>query len=183
MEFKELELQGVYLITPNVFGDNRGFFMETYNQKLFEDAGLNLNFIQDNHSRSAKGTLRGIHYQLPPFAQDKLVRVTQGAVIDVAVDLRMSSDTFGKHVAVELSEDNKQMLLVPKGFGHAFIALTDTVDFQYKVTAPYAPDHDRGIAWDDPALGIDWGVKEPILSEKDTKHRRLSDVPKAELFE
>ncbi len=182
MEFKELELAGVILITPKVFGDNRGFFMETYRKSLFLENGIDMDFIQDNHSRSAKGILRGLHFQKGEFAQDKLVRVTQGAVYDVAVDLQKESPTFGRYVKVELSEDNKQMLLVPKGFAHGFLALTDIVDFQYKVTTNYSPENEVGIAWNDPDIGVDWGIDDPTLSEKDSKNLQLSEIAKEDLF-
>lgn len=182
MQFKQLELQGVYLIIPKVFGDDRGFFMETYRKSLFEENGLDLNFVQDNHSRSGKNILRGLHFQKGDSAQDKLVRVTQGAVIDVAVDMRKDSPTFKKHVAVELSEENKHMLLVPKGFAHGFLTLTDLVDFQYKVTEDYNPDSEVGIAWNDPEINIDWGIKDPILSDKDKVNPKLSEIDPKDLF-
>jgi dTDP-4-dehydrorhamnose 3,5-epimerase len=175
----------VLVIEPRVFGDARGFFFESFNQQAFRDAtGVTLDFVQDNHSRSAKGVLRGLHYQLPPHAQGKLVRCVRGAVFDVAVDIRRSSPTFGQWVGVELSEDNHRQFWIPPGFAHGFVTLTDTADFLYKTTAGYAPAHDRGIAWNDPAVGITWpdvGVA-PLLSAKDQAARRLADVAAADLF-
>ncbi len=161
-------LPGVKLIEPKVFGDDRGFFIETWNARSFAEAGLDLAFVQDNHSRSAKGVLRGLHYQLQN-PQGKLVRVTSGAVFDVAVDIRHSSPHFGQWVGYELSDANKRMLWVPPGFAHGFLVLSDTADFLYKCTALYDPPNDRGIRWDDPAIGIAWpdtGVT-PALSGKD----------------
>ncbi len=177
MTFEELSLQGLLLITPRVFEDERGFFLERYNQRVFqEQGGLDLTFIQDNHSQSTRGILRGLHYQLPPFAQDKLVWVTRGEVFDVAVDLRQQSPTFGRWHGVVLSEQNRQMLLLPKGFAHGFLVLSDVADFQYKVTAPYSREHDRGVRWDDPAIGITWPVEAPVLSAKDAQQPSLAEV-------
>lgn len=160
----------VLILEPKVFGDARGFFFESFNQKAFNQAtGLNPNFVQDNHSRSARGVLRGLHYQLPPHAQGKLVRVVQGAVFDVAVDIRKGSPTFGQWVGVELSEDNHRQLWIPPGFAHGFLTLTESADFLYKTTDYYAPSHERCLAWDDAAVGIKWpsaGVA-PLLSAKD----------------
>lgn len=160
----------VLILEPKVFGDARGFFSESYNQKTFaEVTGLDVQFVQDNHSRSSKGVLRGLHYQLPPHAQGKLVRCVRGAVFDVAVDIRRSSPTFGQWVGVELSEDNHRQFWIPPGFAHGFLTLTDTADFLYKTTAHYAPSHDRSMAWNDPGIGIVWpdtGMA-PQLSAKD----------------
>jgi len=160
----------VLIIEPKVFGDARGFFFESFNQQVFRDAtGVGLEFVQDNHSRSAKGVLRGLHYQLPPKAQGKLVRCARGAVFDVAVDIRRNSPTFGRWVGVELSEDNHRQFWIPPGFAHGFVTLTDSADFLYKTTDYYSPSHDRGIAWNDSAIEIDWpdtGVM-PQLSPKD----------------
>ena len=167
----------VMLIEPKVFGDTRGFFFESFNQKVFnEETGLNVNFVQDNHSRSAKGVLRGLHYQVQQ-PQGKLVRVVSGAVFDVAVDIRKSSPTFGKWTGVELSEENQMQFWVPAGFAHGFIVLSDTADFLYKTTEYYAPQHERCIAWDDPALGIEWpeGIR-PQLSVKDKAGLLLSQA-------
>lgn len=162
------KLNGLWIIEPRVFGDNRGFFMETWSKREFEAHGLIFDFVQDNHSAStAKGTLRGLHFQRGDRAQAKLIRCVRGAVQDVAVDLRPSSPTFKQWQAVELTEENKRMLLIPRGFGHGFVTLTDHVDFLYRADNPYAPEADGGIIWNDPELGIDWGIDNPILSEKD----------------
>ncbi|MDO9605229.1 dTDP-4-dehydrorhamnose 3,5-epimerase [Hydrogenophaga sp.] len=170
----------VMVIEPKVFGDARGFFFESFNQNAFNDAtGTNENFVQDNHSRSAKGVLRGLHYQLQQ-PQGKLVRVVRGAVFDVAVDIRKSSPTFGQWVGVELSEDNHKQLWVPAGFAHGFVVLSETADFLYKTTDYYAPAHERCIAWDDPAIGIEWPADiAPQLSAKDQAGLSLSQ---AEVF-
>ncbi|MDD3487152.1 MAG: dTDP-4-dehydrorhamnose 3,5-epimerase [Candidatus Moranbacteria bacterium] len=170
MEFKETSLEGAYLIVPQVFRDERGFFLETYSEKKFAEAGVDARFVQDNHSLSVqKGVLRGLHFQLPPNAQAKLVRVTHGKVLDVIVDLRKNSPTFGKWESFELSDKNAQMLFVPRGFAHAFLTLEENTEFMYKVDNFYAPESDSGLAWNDPDLGIDWPIKNPILSEKDQK--------------
>ena len=177
MNIIETALPGVLIIEPRVFGDARGFFMETWNAGAFVAAGLDLAFVQDNHSRSQKGVLRGLHFQ-NPGPQGKLVRVTSGAVFDVAVDLRASSPTFGRWTGVELSADNKRMFWVPEGFAHGFLTLEDNTDFLYKCTAPYAPHSEHTLAWDDPAVGIDWpdlGMA-PIISEKDTRGASLADA-------
>lgn len=170
MNIIETRIPDVKLIEPKVFGDNRGFFMETWNEKVFREAGIEATFVQDNHSRSVRNTLRGLHYQLPPHAQGKLVRVTRGEVFDVAVDLRRNSPSFGQWVGEYLSEDNKRMLWIPPGFAHGFLVTSDIADFQYKCTAFYAPEYERSIRWDDPDLAIEWGVedlKRILLSEKD----------------
>jgi len=173
-------LPGVKLIEPRVFGDDRGFFLESWNSKTFAEAGLDLDFVQDNHSRSAKGVLRGLHYQLAN-PQGKLVRVTVGRVFDVAVDLRRSSAHFGKWVGYELSYENRAMLWVPPGFGHGFVVLSETADFLYKCTTLYAPADERAIRWDDPDLAIDWRLDglTPLLSAKDAAASRFVD---AEVF-
>lgn len=179
MQIQDTALDGVQIITPRKFGDDRGFFSETYSQPAFEKAGLSLTFVQDNHSLSAaKGVVRGLHFQSPPFAQDKLVRVTKGSILDVAVDIRRGSPTYGQHVAVTLSANNWSQLLVPVGFAHGFVTLEENTEVQYKVTAPYAPEHDHGLLWNDPALAIDWPVaaNQAILSERDTKHPLLADL-------
>ena len=161
-------LDGVFIIEPRVFGDYRGYFMETYSSKVFHDLGIDNVFVQDNQSYTKeKGTLRGIHFQNNPMAQSKLVRVVNGAVMDVAVDLRKGSPTYKQWVAVELSADNKRMLFIPRGFGHGFVTLTNDVEFVYKVDNLYSKECDRGIRYDDPAIGVEWGVSNPILSEKD----------------
>ncbi|RLQ05540.1 dTDP-4-dehydrorhamnose 3,5-epimerase [Geobacillus stearothermophilus] len=177
VKITETSLPGVLLIEPKVFGDHRGFFMESYNKKLFVEYGLDFDFIQDNHSLSQQaGTIRGLHYQLNPKAQTKLVRVTRGAIYDVVVDIRKGSPTFGKWQGFILSADNKRQLLVPKGFAHGFCTLVENTEVQYKVDEYYSPEHDRGILWNDPALGIDWPTSNPILSDKDTKHPLLADA-------
>ncbi len=173
----ETALPGVKLIEPRVFGDERGFFMESWNARAFAEAGLDLNFVQDNHSRSSRGVLRGLHYQWGT-PQGKLVRVTAGAVFDVAVDVRRSSPHFGRWVGYELSDANKRMLWVPPGFAHGFVVLSDSADFLYKCTALYDAPNDRGIRWDDPAIGIDWplGAIVPQLSGKDAAAPLLADA-------
>ncbi len=178
MNVIETAIAGLLIIEPRVFGDARGFFMETWNAAGFAAAGLDLTFVQDNHSRSQRGVLRGLHFQ-NPGPQGKLVRVTNGAVFDVAVDLRASSPNFGRWVGVELSADNKRMFWVPEGFAHGFLTLEDDTDFLYKCTAPYAPANEFTLAWDDPAVGIEWPVTglDPIISEKDARGLALADVP------
>lgn len=169
MQAKRLAIPDVFLIEPKVFGDARGFFYESFNQKDFNAAtGLDVNFVQDNHSRSSKDVLRGLHYQLPPHAQGKLVRVVRGAVFDVAVDIRKSSPTFGKWVAEELSETNNKQMWIPAGCAHGFLVLTETAEFLYKTTDYYESSTERSIRWNDPALSIEWPIKDsPILSAKD----------------
>ena len=173
----ETRLPGVYILEPHVFGDQRGYFMETYSTRAFEKLGITNTFVQDNQSFTAqKGTLRGIHFQNAPMAQAKLVRVTRGAVMDVAVDLRKGSPTYLQWTAVELSAENKRILYIPRGFGHGFKTLTDNVEFCYKVDNLYSKEHDRGIRFNDPAIGVDWGeVKEERLSAKDTTSPLLKD--------
>jgi len=168
-EFERLEIQDVILIKPKVFGDERGFFMETYKKPDFKRAGIREEFVQDNQSHSRYGVLRGLHFQREPYAQAKIVRVVRGVIYDVAVDLRRNSPTFGKWVGVILSEFNKWQLYIPRGFAHGFVVLSDVADVVYKVDNVYAPDHEGGIIWNDPELGIDWPVDEPIVSEKDKK--------------
>lgn len=168
MEIIKTDVLDVYIIEPKVFGDNRGWFFESWSKKKMEEAGLFYDFVQDNHSYSEKkGTLRGLHFQKGEDAQAKLVRCVRGAVLDVAVDLRVGSPTYKKWVAVELTEENKKQLLVPRGFAHGFLTLTDDVEFMYKVDNYYAPESDRGILWNDKDLGVKWGIETPILSEKD----------------
>ena len=177
MEITKTKLEGVVIIEPAVFGDKRGFFMESWSKRAFAEAGLDYDFVQDNHSSSTvKGTLRGIHFQRGEKAQAKLVRCTKGAVLDVAVDLRPASLTYKQWVSVELSEDNKRQLLIPRGFGHGFLTLTDEVEFMYKADNFYAPEADGGIRWNDPELAVDWGIEEPILSDKDSKSPWLKDA-------
>jgi dTDP-4-dehydrorhamnose 3,5-epimerase len=174
----ETSLSGVKIIEPKVFDDHRGWFMETYSEAVFKAAGIEISFIQDNQSFSAaKGTLRGLHYQLNPKAQTKLVRCTKGGIFDVAVDIRKGSPSFGKWFGIELSIDNKRQLFIPKGFAHGFVTLTDDVEVQYKVDELYAPKCDRGIIWSDPAIGIDWPIDiSPILSVKDENTPPLSEA-------
>ena len=177
MKIEKTAINGVVIITPDVFGDHRGFFMESWSRRTMEEAGLFYDFVQDNHSMSAvKGTLRGIHFQKGDKAQAKLVRCVKGAVLDVAVDLRKKSPTYKKWVAVELSADNKKQFLIPRGFGHGFVTLTDDVEFLYKADNYYAPEADGGIRWNDPDIGVAWGVENPVLSEKDTKNPFLKDI-------
>lgn len=177
MKIEATKLEGVYILTPDVFGDQRGFFMESWSKRKMEEAGLFYDFIQDNHSSSTvKGTLRGIHFQKGEFAQAKLVRCTRGAVLDVAVDLRHSSPTYKQWVGVELSGENKRQFLIPRGFGHGFVTLTDHVEFLYKADHYYAPQSEGSIIWNDPDLDIDWGLTQPILSQKDGDAPRLSNA-------
>lgn len=177
MKFTKTDLEGVLIVEPAVFGDHRGFFMESWSKREFEKEGLYYDFVQDNHSSSAvKGTLRGIHFQRGDKAQAKLVRCVKGAVLDVAVDLRPASPTYKKWVAVELSAENKKQLLIPRGFGHGFVTLTDDVEFLYKADNYYAPEADGGIRWNDPEIGVDWGVEHPILSQKDENAPLLKDA-------
>ncbi|MBB4266627.1 dTDP-4-dehydrorhamnose 3,5-epimerase [Roseospira visakhapatnamensis] len=182
MQVTATDIPEVKLITPRLFGDHRGFFSETYNRRALAEAGITLDFVQDNHSKSARpGTLRGLHFQTPPASQAKLVRVVRGAVWDVAVDLRQGSPTFGRWVGAELSAENWTQILVPAGFAHGFVTLLADTEVEYKVTAYYAPDHDKGLAWNDPDLAIDWplppGVDQPILSDKDTRQPRFAELP------
>ncbi len=176
MKATPTEIPDVLVIEPKVFGDARGFFFESFNARAFRDAtGLDEQFVQDNHSRSARGVLRGLHYQIRQ-PQGKLVRVVRGAVFDVAVDLRRASPTFGRWAGVELSEDNHRQLWVPPGFAHGFVVLTESADFLYKTTDYYAPEHERCLKWDDPAVGIDWPLgAEPVLSAKDRDGKALGD--------
>jgi dTDP-4-dehydrorhamnose 3,5-epimerase len=178
MKVVATDIAGPLIIEPRVFGDERGFFMETWNERSFREAGLDPHFVQDNHSRSQKGVLRGLHFQ-NPGAQGKLVRVARGAVFDVVVDLRRSSATFGQWIGVELSGENKRMLWVPEGFAHGFVTLSDDTDFLYKCTSPYAPEHEHTLAWDDPTVGVDWPLAglTPIISEKDRRGLSLAEVP------
>ena len=179
MNFKRLAIPDVILCEPEVFGDDRGYFAETFRQdKLDAFLGFNINFCQDNESKSSFGVLRGLHYQLAPHAQTKLVRVIKGSVLDVAVDIRIGSPTFGQHVAVELTAENKKQLLVPRGFAHGFVVLSKDATFAYKVDNYYAPDCDRGIAFNDESLGIDWKIKPDVLqlSAKDTQQSLFKDA-------
>lgn len=181
MKTQALRIPGVVVFTPTVFGDERGLFMESYNARAFAEAtGYEPEFVQDNHSKSQRGVLRGLHYQLAPHAQGKLVRVVTGAVFDVAVDLRRRSSTFGQWVGQVLSADNRHQLWIPPGFAHGFLTLTDTADFLYKTTAYYAPASERAVVWNDPAIGIEWPIAgEPLVSEKDREGMALGE---AEVF-
>ncbi|WP_054942204.1 dTDP-4-dehydrorhamnose 3,5-epimerase [Paenibacillus ihuae] len=178
MNFTKTNLEGVIVVEPAVFGDHRGWFMETYNEAKFQDQSLDYKFVQDNQSYSAvKGTLRGLHFQLNPKAQTKLVRCTRGSIYDVAVDIRQGSPSYGKWFGVELTAENKKQLLIPKGFAHGFITLTEDVEVQYKCDELYAPECDGGILWNDPDIGIEWPINvTPVLSAKDEKAPLLKDV-------
>lgn len=181
MQASPTVLPEVLLIEPRVFGDSRGFFTETWSERVFNQAvGHDVKFVQDNHSRSARGVLRGLHFQLPPHAQGKLVRCVAGAVFDVAVDIRRSSPNFGRWVGVELSADNHKQLWIPPGFAHGFLVLSDSADFLYKTTDTYAPQAEGAVRWDDPAIGIQWPeVGSPaLLADKDLKAPLLADAPR-----
>ncbi len=178
MEIIKTTIEGVVIIEPRIFGDARGYFFESFSQREFEEKVCRTTFVQDNESRSVAGVVRGLHFQKPPFTQSKLVRVVRGAVLDVAVDIRKGSPTFGQHVAVELTEDNHRQFFVPRGFAHGFAVLSDEAVFQYKCDNYYAPQSEGAIAWNDPALGIDWRVptENRILSEKDMHHPLLAEL-------
>lgn len=182
MEYKATDIEGVYIIEPRVFNDARGYFMEAWKREEFEAHVGKVDFLQDNESKSSKGVLRGLHFQKGEFSQAKLVRVIKGCVLDVAVDIRKSSPTFGQHVAVELSEDNKRQFFIPRGFAHGFLVLSDEAIFTYKVDNVYAPQAESGICWNDPQLGINWPIdpQQVLTSEKDLKLPLLRD---AEVFE
>lgn len=180
MEIERTAIPDVLILRPKRHGDHRGFFSETYSRPVLAAAGIDLDFVQDNHAYSAaKGTVRGLHFQTPPFAQAKLIRVTRGAILDVAVDIRRNSPTFGRHVAVQIDAESWNQILIPAGFAHGLCTLTEDVEVLYKVSAPYAPDHDKGLAWDDPDLGIAWPVtgEAAILSAKDKTQPLLRDLP------
>lgn len=178
MNVIDTAIEGVKIIEPRLFNDARGYFFESFSQREFEEKVCKTVFVQDNESKSTAGVVRGLHYQKPPFTQSKLVRVVKGAVLDVAVDIRKGSPTFGQHVAVELTEDNHRQFFVPRGFAHGFAVLSDEAVFQYKCDNYYAPQSEGAIAWDDPSLGIDWRVpkSDRILSEKDAHHPLLKDA-------
>lgn len=178
MKVTPLNIPEVLLFKPRVFGDERGFFFESFNHRLFEEAvGYSVSFVQDNHSKSSRGVLRGLHYQMPPFAQGKLVRVVEGEVFDVAVDIRKNSPTFGKWAGAVLSAENKQQLWIPEGFAHGFLTLSDSAEFLYKTTNYYAPDSERAIIWNDPDLSIEWpSCDEVSLSGKDQIAPKFSDA-------
>ncbi len=177
MEFRRIEIEGLLLIEPKVFGDHRGYFFESFRQDRFDEAvGFPVFFVQDNESRSNKGVLRGLHFQKPPVDQGKLVRVSRGAVLDVVVDIRKSSPTYGMHYSVELTEENKLQLWIPPGFAHGFVSLTDDTIFQYKCTNYYSPENEGSILWNDPGLGIDWKITDPAVSDKDKNALPLEKV-------
>ena len=180
MDVRTTPISDLLIFEPKAFSDDRGYFMETYNRERYRAAGVLPEFVQDNLSVSKKGVLRGLHFQLEPWGQGKLVQVVKGRALDVAVDLRVGSPTFGQHVAVELSADNKKQFWIPVGFAHGFVALDDETVFMYKCTNVYAKEHERGLRWNDPALNIAWGVQHPIVSEKDAAQPLLHDVK--ELF-
>ena len=178
MNVVNTEIEGLKIIEPRIFGDARGYFFESFNERIFvEQTGLEVRFVQDNESKSRYGVVRGLHFQKPPFAQSKLVRVVKGRVLDVAVDIRKGSPTYGRHVAVELTEDNHRQLFLPKGMAHGFAVLSDEVLFQYKCDEYYHPESEGAIAWDDPALAIDWHLPkgDVLLSEKDSHHPKFNE--------
>ncbi len=181
MEVTRTDIEGVVILTPRIFGDERGYFFESFSQREFEEKVCGTTFVQDNQSRSSYGVLRGLHFQAPPFSQSKLVRVVEGAVLDVAVDIRRGSPTYGRHVAVELSAENQRQLFVPRGFAHGFAVLSPSAVFQYKCDNYYAPQSEGGLLFSDPALGIDWRLPQAdiILSDKDAKSPLLKDMPAA----
>lgn len=182
--FTKCKIDGLVIIKPSVFGDDRGFFMETYSKKVFTENGINVEFVQDNHSQSTKGVLRGLHFQKPPFAQDKLVRCTSGEVLDVAVDIRKDSPTFGQHEAVLLTEENKKMFFVPKGFAHGFLVLSDVAEFQYKCSDFYNKESEGGLLYNDPEIAINWPKLdiELILSDKDKLWPTLAEIKTNPVF-
>ena len=171
MKFVNTPIEGLVIIEPTVYEDNRGYFLESYNKKKFEEAIGKVSFVKDNESKSSKGVLRGLHFQKPPYTQAKLVRCIEGKVLDVAVDIREGSETFGQHITVELSGENKKQVFIPRGFAHGFLVLSNTAIISYKIDNSYAPAYDAGIRWDDPTLNIHWGVNESevLVSEKDAK--------------
>lgn len=175
-EFKRLEIPDIVLIKPVLFSDERGFFLETYKERDFVMAGIDIRFVQDNHSMSKKGVLRGLHYQKEPMAQGKLIRCIKGEIRDVVVDIRRGSPWYGKWLSVNLSEENRLMLYIPPGFAHGFCVLTDVAEIIYKTTAEYSPEHERGIIWNDPDLNIDWCIDDPIVSPRDMRLPLLRDA-------
>ena len=179
MNIIQTDIPDVVIIEPKVFGDHRGYFFESFSERDFAAKVCQVKFVQDNESMSSYGVLRGLHFQKPPYAQSKLVRVVKGRVLDISVDIRHGSPTFGRYVAIELSEDNHRQVFIPKGFAHGFVVLSDTAVFQYKCDEYYAPQSEGAVAWDDPDLGIDWKlpIEDLILSEKDTRHPCLKDLP------
>ena len=182
MNVQKTDISGLLVIEPQTFADERGFFVETYSRERYREAGIAGEFVQDNLSVSKKGVIRGLHYQAPPFAQGKLVSVPRGRVLDVAVDIRTGSPTFGQFVSVELSAENHKQFWIPAGFAHGFVTLEDDTIFMYKCTNVYSKEHDRGVRWNDPAIGIEWGVTDPIVSAKDEQHPFLADIAKEFAF-
>jgi len=176
MNIKKTDLPGLLVIEPRIFDDERGYFFESYNLPLFKESGIDVNFLQDNESMSAKGVLRGLHFQEPPFEQGKLVRVARGAVLDVSVDIRTDSPTFGKWLGYELSEQNKRMLWIPPGFAHGFVSLSEHTIFIYKCTKLYNRESENSILWNDPELNIDWGIQKPLVSDKDKSAPLFRDL-------
>ena len=185
MNVIKADIEGLFIIEPKVFGDHRGYFFESFSERDFNSQVCQVRFVQDNESKSRYGVLRGLHFQKPPYAQSKLVRVVKGAVLDVAVDIRMGSPTFGRHVAVELTEDNHRQFFISRGFAHGFVVLSDEVIFQYKCDNFYEPESEGASAWNDPALGIDWKIpaEDIILSEKDKKHPVLAEIVSPFLYD
>ena len=185
MNIIQTEIPGVVIVEPKVFGDHRGYFFESFSERDFCTQVKDVKFVQDNESKSCYGVLRGLHFQKPPHAQSKLVRVVKGRVLDVAVDIRKGSPTYGKHIAVELTEDNHRQLFIPRGFAHGFAVLSDEVIFQYKCDNYYAPQSEGAVAWNDPDLGIDWGVPadKVMLSAKDMSHPQLKDIDSPFVYE
>ncbi len=183
MEIIQTAIEGVFIIDPRVIKDERGYFYESFSQREFEERVCKTIFVQDNQSKSSYGVLRGLHFQAPPFAQGKLVRVIQGRVLDVAVDIRKGSPTYGKHVAVELTEENHRQLFIPRGFAHGFVVLSDEAIFQYKCDNYYSKESEGAIMWNDTDLGIDWGIAEVILSEKDKLNTRFKDFDSPFIYE
>lgn len=182
-EFERQKIRDVILVKPKVFGDNRGFFMEAYKKSDFFKNGIDVDFNQDNHSKSSKRVLRGLHYQAKPFGQAKLVRCPKGRIYDVAVDIRPNSPTYGEYVKVELSEENKNMLFIPDGFAHGFVVLSEEAELLYKTSGEYAPQADRGILWNDKDININWEIDfEPVLSEKDKNQPLFANIDKEELL-
>ena len=182
MQVIKSQLEGVLLIQPDIFEDARGFFFESYNKKRYEEAGLNVNFVQDNFSKSVKGTIRGLHYQVGQSAQGKLCYVIMGRVLDVAVDIRFGSPTYGKYLSVELTEERKNQIWIPPGFAHGFAVLSDTAIFCYKCTALYSKNDERAIIYNDPDLKINWRIEKPIVSDKDLKAQRFSEIAKEFIY-
>ena len=181
-EFQRTKIPDVLLVKPQVFEDKRGFFMETYKKSEFKKAGITVDFVQSNHSKSIKGVIRGLHFQKKPYMQSKLVRCIRGKIFDVAVDIRRESKTFGKHVSVELSEENKHLLFIPKGFAHGFQVVSEIAEVEYLVDVEYAPGYEAGIIWNDQSIGVHWPLRKPVISEKDGRLHMLKDVKEIDSF-